>query len=251
MKKTGLFYAYRIPLVIFLGIIVQLSNAQDESIALKKGNMLSFIASHFHSAESQENAQEYFNEVFPLAQKHTFKPLIRFNTLNVQDRHFMASSFGIYSWDTKRNFDDFHNEPAWPELKATRPKYWQTLRSVHIEIDSGQTLDFYADKVYRITYIWLHDFENAEENLEKYLRPMRKVIERLGGRYVLAFGPENIMAMSSLKNDRKPDRIAITEWPDHTVHEQYIASPEFKEYSKFFFSSVAEFEAFDTRTLVQ
>ena len=251
MKQTGFYYVYRILLTFFLSNIVQFSNAQEESIELKKGNMLSFIATHFHSPESQQNAQEYFNKVFPLAQKHTFKPLIRLNSLNLEERHFTASSFGIYSWDTKKNFDDFHNEPEWPELKATRPRYWKTLRSVHIEIDSNQTLNFYAGKVYRITYVWLHDFENAEGNLEKYLSPMRKVIERLGGRYVLAFGHENITAMSSLNNDRKPDRIAITEWPNSTVHEKYIASPEFKEYSKFFFSSVAEFEAFDTEPIAQ
>ncbi|WP_431121047.1 hypothetical protein [Flagellimonas flava] len=232
-------------------VLFAISNAQEREVVLEKGMIVSFIASSFHNQESQQNASAYFEKVFPLAQQYSFKPLVQFNTIQVVERHFMASVLGMYSWDSQKQFDGFHNEKSWPELKATRPLYWKNLRSVHIKIRDAKTLRFSTDKVYRITYIWLHDFKHSGENLHKYLIPMRKVIHRLGGRLVVGFDSREIASMSSLNNDRIPDRIAITEWPNENTHQQYIASPEFKEYSKFFFSSVAEFEAFDTKIVTQ
>lgn len=225
---------------------INFSNAQTKEVALKKGMMVSFIASHFHSPETQQNAGAYFEKMLPLAQKHSFKPLVQFNTIQLQQNHFMASAMGIYSWDSPKHFEAFHKEESWPEMKSTRPLYWKNLRSVHINIKKDRILHFNNDKVYRVTYIWLHEFENAAENLEKYLGPMRSVIDRLGARYVVTFDSTELKSMSCLNNDRIPDRIAITEWPDTDTHQQYISSPEFKEYSKFFFSSIAEFEAFNT-----
>jgi|GEM_PF-6640360 len=241
---------YKILTVTFYILFFTKALPQDVNLELKKGMVVSFIASHFHSPEAKQNAGAYFEKMFPLAQKHSFTPLVQFNTLELQQNHFMASALGIYSWDSQKHFDAFHNEESWPELKSTRPLYWKNLRSVHITIKEDRTLRFYSDKVYRITYIWLHQFENSSENLEKYVSPMRKVIDRLGARYIVTFDSSELKSMSNLNNDRIPDRIAITEWPDIDTHKQYISSPEFKEYSKFFFSAIAEFEAFNTAAII-
>jgi uncharacterized protein (DUF1330 family) len=241
----------RTAMAITLIFIFFKSNSQEKVVQLKEGSVISFIASHFHNQEAQQKASAYFEKVFPLAQKYSFRPLIRFNTQEVRNNHFMASGFGIYSWDSQKHFDDFHKEPDWPPLKATRPLYWKSLRSVHLKIDENMKLVFKNTKVYRITYIWLHDFENAKETLENYIMPMRQVIHRLGGRFVVGFDSATIKSMSCLNNDRLPDRIAITEWPDEKTHDKYISSTEFKEKSKHFFASVAEFEAFDTRVILE
>ena len=233
--------------ILYSLLHISLLMAQEHKIELKKGMIVSFIASSFHNSEAQQNASTYFDKVFPLAQKYSFRPLIRFNNLQKGNNHFTADALGIYSWDNQKQFDAFHQEESWPALKATRPQYWKNLRSVHITLHTDKTITFVQSKVYRITYIWLYDFENASENLAKYTTPMRGVIERLGGRFVVGFDKSAIKSISSLNNDRKPDRIGITEWPNAETHQHYINSPEFKEYSKFFFSSVAEFEAFNTR----
>ena len=80
---------------------------------------------------------------------------------------------------------------------------------------------------------------------------MKKVITDLGGRMVVSFDSDAIKNMSSLNNDRIPDRVAITEWPDENTHDQYISSDEFQFNKKYFFSSVSEFEAFDTRSNIE
>ncbi len=238
-------------ITLILLLISNLVSAQPQSVSLKKGQVISFIAAHFHNAEAQKKAGVYFQKVFPLAQKHSFTSKVVFNALEIKEQHFTAGGFGIYTWDSRDKFDAFNNEKEWPALKATRPQYWKNLRSVHINVKKDRELNFDKNKVYRITFIWLHDFYNSEENLNKYLKAMRPVINRLGGKFVIGFNSEEIFGFSALNNDRMPDRVAITEWPDEETHQKYISSIEFKDNKKYFFASVAEFEAFDTKARVE
>ena len=238
-------------LSLFILFVSFVGYAQEKVIKLEKGNVLSLVAAHYHSREAQQQASAYFDEVFPLAQKHTFKPLVTFNTIELKQRHFMAGGFGLYSWNSKKDIDAFRKEEKWPELKASRPQYWKNLRSVKVNIQQDMELRFSADKVYRITYVWLHDFDNAADNLDKYVAPMRAVITRLGGKYIMSFDSSSIIGIDALNNDRTPDRVAITEWPDTETHDQYISSREFQANKKYFFASVAEFEAFDVKANIE
>ena len=115
-----------------------------------------------------------------MASKYSFKPLVTFSTIEIKNGHFMASGFGIYSWESQKHIDDFHIEESWPALKATRPQYWKNLRSVHIDIDKDMELIFKKNKVYRITYIWLYDFKNAEDNLAELFNSYEKSNHRFG-----------------------------------------------------------------------
>ena len=221
--------------------------AQDKTIHLKKGQLLDLVAAHYHNAESQQKSgPAYLSKVFPLAQKHGFTPQITFNTVNFKEAHFSAGGFGLYSWPSVQHLQTFAEEKTWPALKASRPNYWKNLRINHFEVKEDMTLNFKKNKVYRITYIWLFGYQDDDQNLEAYLNPMKKVIERLGGKYILSFKNGGIN-FESLNNDRTPNRVAITEWPDEKTHQLYLKSPEFKKNKQHFFSAVAEFEAFNVK----
>lgn len=229
-------------LVVLLTMAISQIFAQEKTIRLKKGQVLSIIGATFHSREAQQKARPaYFSKVFPLAQKYSFSPQINFTRDAANNDDFLPDAFGIHTWNSQQQRKIFQKEKIWPSLKALRPEYWKHLRIATFEINENQTITFQNGKVYQFYYIWFYGYEKDQVNFEKYRSNMKKTSGELGGKSIIRLKGDGFEA---LNNDRCPDLIGIIEWPNVEAHQQYLASKAFQENQHLFQAAVAEYQSY-------
>lgn len=225
-------------------------NAQERSIRLGKGQLVSFIASKMKTG-MEEKRNLYFSKVFPSAKAYGFKKIGAFDILKstTETRGFVQNfqsgdTLELFSWTNQKAYKDFEKRTTdWSKMKAMRPEIWEELRIQRMPVQKDATLTFKKNKVYRFVSIWLN--KDKPEDLQAYLDSVKETRENLGGKYLIEW--KGVGHYHSLAEpDRIPDRVWIIEWPNDGSHERYLQSEAFRQNVRLFASGVSKFDAFET-----
>jgi len=182
-----------------------ISNEQHQ-IKLKKGELFLVISS-ITKADAQEEMNNYFKKVFPIASKHGFKPLANLPIDKVVTGKYMPNNFfGLYTWPNQKAVESFLSELPNSELTPMRLKIWEKLKQVMTVVKAATTLTFYEGKIYEILTLWN----------EKQLNP--KKIEKLNGKIIYS---SPVSGYEDLTGGKSPKQIAIIEWSSENEAKAY------------------------------
>ena len=207
-------------------------------IELNRGERLDIIGVLSKPGDSPAAVRDkYFSVVFPLAQKHGFKPLPSFNVKRTYAGKNPYENIAFFTWPNAQSQVNFEKEEEWEFWKSTRILGWDELAITGLNINKTETLEFYDDATYTIGFVWINKdnpkaYENYSKNAKKlYGKFGIKDIKVLrGGSYV------------SLKDDViAPDYINIVEWKNSEAIQQFVSSKEFRNISGDFNAGVAKF----------
>ncbi len=235
------------PMKLFINLIISLvatvglattaaAESDTYSIKFKKGQRLAVIAPKLR-VDGQDAQNQYFQSVFPLANKEGFKLEMSWVNPETQSGEFYPDVISLYSWPSAEAEQRFESNPEWPALKQTRSEAWEELKIMSFTLKRSYKLKVNPSKTYTIFFGKISDFE-AYDN---YLKAVKPILKQAKGRIALKAEVETYEYLSD--GPRGPEVVVITEWQEPDGPDRYI-NQYFNQVRDKFYEGIEDFEWF-------
>ncbi len=227
-------------LVPACGINAQSSEAKPQSaqqLTLKKGQYLSVVMPDAKEGGDKIRG-DYYQRAFPLGSQFGLEREIGLNVDDIIFSDFKPASLIFFSYPDPASERKLSNHADWPEIKAMRPKAWNELKVYSASLDNDLDLKFDPEKSYTLVVAWVNSDNPGD--YARYLDGITPAVEAAGGRFIYKMhNPQYEAHGSSLL---APQQLTFVEWDTLDGFAKVRASPEYKEYSRYFASGITKVE---------
>ena len=160
--KTAKNYLLRITMLVSIGALLfafstkpTTDPVQTKTVSFEKGQVID-ILSLIKKPSTDDALNEYFQKVFPAAQKNGFKIDAQFVPVGPPTQgNYQPDFYSLMSWPTAESRDNFLStakEMPYDYL-AARKKIWSVFNLTQYEaLDEALELEVRSDKIYVVTY---------------------------------------------------------------------------------------------------
>ena len=195
--------------------MIEENNASDkimksQTIKLKKGELFLVISS-VTKPNAQNLMNEYFEKVFPIAQKNGFKPLSSLPIDKIVAGDYQPNNFvGLYSWASISSVESFLKELPNAELKPMRMKIWEELKQSVGNVTEDFEFTLKEGKTYELQTLWAEASKERENDLS--------LVKKYDGKIILDFP---VISYEDLTNGTPPTQMVLIEWDSSKDADKY------------------------------
>jgi uncharacterized protein (DUF1330 family) len=160
---------------------------------------------------------EYFQQVFPVAQRYGVEAKARLVPEASPAGDFVPHVIAMVEWPRLESFDAFMEDLDYRRLHAMRDAALDRLVVTHARPVASATVLFSGDKMYEVAGLWVRP-DGGRERLIDYLTKALPVAHEYGARPLLKLAPSR-----SAWGDFLPTQVHLTEWPDGRAFERFTA----------------------------
>lgn len=192
----------------------------------------------------EEQLNEYFAQVMPIAAEYGMRPLATLAVQTVPVGELRPQMIGFFEWPSIEQRTAFEGDPRFRRIKGIRDDSLSFLTFGYFKVESDTTVTFQADRLYEVYSLWI-DPENADQ-LQTYFEQVGATAGELGARFPLSLSP-----ITSSLDDYRPDSLGIAEWPDEEAYRSFFDSDVFKRSSHLREAALDAFHVFHARIITE
>lgn len=166
---------------------------------------------------------EYFQQVFPVAQRYGVEAKVRLVPETSLVGEFKPDVIAMVEWPRLESFDAFMDDPDYRRLCPMRDAALDRLVVTHARSVASVSVLFSGDRMYELAGLWVRP-DGGRERLIDYLGKAMPVAREYGAKALLELAP-----LRSAWGDFMPTRVHLTEWPDGHAFERFSADKRVAE----------------------
>lgn len=212
--------------MFILGISLQAS-AQSSSTAnsveatFKKDKFIevAFLSVKPDKAASLQN--EYFKNVFPIAQEYGLKSLATINVEYAYSDYVQPQMVGFFEWESKESHEAFLKDPRFLKIKPIRDAALSFLRMGYFTVAEDTKVTFKSGDLVEIYAMWLDAKEG--HRMQTYFKNVTPLITGKGNKYDVKF-PLSLTPVNYGADSYNPQSFGIAIWKSKKSNTNFFSS---------------------------